>query len=328
VIEIRWERPLHQRGERGAYVVAGDAVVTHERGTRLVCLEAADGTVRWDVPFGTWPRALVVDGDDVFALPQLPSSVHSFSLATGERRWSVDLPWPTGHLAVTRDAVLVGGWRAYTPLRALDRETGRPRWLRRTLLGTVCPAPVAGGFLAGATGTRKVRLLGAANGRTARTWKLPESIPEADHLPVFTVIGTDKVVARCGPGSLAELDLTTGATRELVRHEQRLTDEMPCHAGGFLWCDERRGTRIAVDPASGQVVRRLVTEERFVGDVVEVPGGFLTANAAGMLEVRDAAGELTGRSTVSRRIADLRAGAPSLAFAHAKGTLIAVAATA
>ncbi|MGC4892899.1 hypothetical protein [Micromonospora sp. DT31] len=49
---------------RGPQVVAvaSGHVAAHERGSRLVGLDAVTGAVRWDVPLGTWPRAVVAAG--------------------------------------------------------------------------------------------------------------------------------------------------------------------------------------------------------------------------------------------------------------------------
>ncbi|QRP48068.1 hypothetical protein [Amycolatopsis sp. FDAARGOS 1241] len=72
VFEPKWERELHQRpGSDGLAVADGDVLV-HERSPRLVRLAGAIGALRWDVPLEAWPRVVVVDAADVFALPQLP----------------------------------------------------------------------------------------------------------------------------------------------------------------------------------------------------------------------------------------------------------------
>ncbi|MEW2503889.1 PQQ-binding-like beta-propeller repeat protein [Amycolatopsis sp. NPDC047767] len=130
MFKLRWERPLHQRPVTEGFAVADADVLAHERSTRLVRLAGSDGTVRWDAPLGTWPRAVVVDGPDVFALPQLPGRLFCLSWANGEPRWTRDVGWPAGHVVASPNLVLVGGRRGDTPLRALDRATGELRWTR------------------------------------------------------------------------------------------------------------------------------------------------------------------------------------------------------
>ncbi|WIX82984.1 PQQ-binding-like beta-propeller repeat protein [Amycolatopsis carbonis] len=190
MFELRWERPLHQRPSIHDFAVADGDVLVHERSTRLVRLAGSDGTVHWDVPLGTWPRAVVVDGTDVFALPQLPSRLFCLSWPTGEPRWTRDVGWPSGHVVASPNLVLVGGWRGYTPLRALDRTTGELRWTRSG--STVRPAWFAGGFLVGKPGGRLVELLRPATGAVERAWWA--HVPDPDAGPVFEVSGSSAVV--------------------------------------------------------------------------------------------------------------------------------------
>ncbi|MER5626124.1 PQQ-binding-like beta-propeller repeat protein [Streptosporangium sp. NPDC002544] len=78
-----WERQLHQRGSASALAVTEDRVVLHERHTRLVCLDRHDCSVRWDVPIGTWPRAVVVASDRCLVLPQDTDQLFCLDLTTG-----------------------------------------------------------------------------------------------------------------------------------------------------------------------------------------------------------------------------------------------------
>ncbi|MEV7615070.1 PQQ-binding-like beta-propeller repeat protein [Streptomyces sp. NPDC089799] len=94
IATVLWERELHQRGGASVFVVGPDCVVLHERHTRLVCLERADGAVRWDVPLGTRPRGIVLAGDRVLVLPQAPNLLSCIDLRTGASLWSA--PTPSG----------------------------------------------------------------------------------------------------------------------------------------------------------------------------------------------------------------------------------------
>ena len=89
IATVVWERPLHQRGQMRDVMAAGDRVVTHERGTRFVGLDRADGAVVWDVATGTWPRNVALAGDRYLIMPQSPSQLQCFDLGTGtEQRCS------------------------------------------------------------------------------------------------------------------------------------------------------------------------------------------------------------------------------------------------
>jgi outer membrane protein assembly factor BamB len=125
VFEICWERPRHQAGPVAGVAVGDGVLVAHERRTRLVRLDPTDGSVRWDVPAGTWPRDIVVAGQRCLVIPQDTDRLLCLDLSTGERLWHADLRPFTGGLVVDGDVVLVGGWRGYTPVRAVDLATGR-----------------------------------------------------------------------------------------------------------------------------------------------------------------------------------------------------------
>ncbi|EFL08387.1 MULTISPECIES: PQQ-binding-like beta-propeller repeat protein [Actinomycetes] len=122
MIEIGWERPLHQRGVASVLAVTRDHLIVHERSTRLVSLDPANGSVRWDAPVGTWPRAIVVAGDRCLVIPRNTPRLSCLDLATGRRLWSADVPAFTGHLAVSANVALVGGWRGIRDLSDRPRR--------------------------------------------------------------------------------------------------------------------------------------------------------------------------------------------------------------
>lgn len=124
---IVWERDLHQRGLGSGVAIAPGHVVVHERRTRLVSLDPDDGSVRWDVAAGAWPRDLVLAGSYCLVLPQIPSDLLCLDVHTGSLVWRAELARYSGNVVVTGDTVLAGGWRGYTPVRAFDLATGAPR---------------------------------------------------------------------------------------------------------------------------------------------------------------------------------------------------------
>jgi outer membrane protein assembly factor BamB len=124
---IVWERNLHQSGRGTKAAIAPGYLVVHERRTRLVSLDPDDGSVRWDVPAGTWPRDLVLAHPYCLVLPQSPSDLLCLDVHTGTLVWRVELATYTGGVSVAGDVVLAGGWRGYTPVRAFDLATGAPK---------------------------------------------------------------------------------------------------------------------------------------------------------------------------------------------------------
>jgi len=124
VFEIRWERPLHQAGVLSTVVIADGVLVAHERHSRLVRLDPESGSALWDVRVGTWPRSIAVAGQRCLVIPQDTDRLLCLDLATGDPLWHNDLRPYTGGLTVNGDLVHVGGWRGYTPVRAVDLATG------------------------------------------------------------------------------------------------------------------------------------------------------------------------------------------------------------
>ncbi|MGM1057742.1 outer membrane protein assembly factor BamB family protein [Saccharothrix sp. Mg75] len=231
-----WRRPLHQRVHRLA--VTDDAVVVHERGTRLVRVAPGSGAATWDVPVGPWPRELVVAGDRCLVLPATPSCLLCLDLATGRVVWRADVGDCTGNLVVAGGAVLVGGWRGYTPVLAFDLATGRPLW--RDDRPATRPLAVGDAVVLGDPGGDSVRSVGARDGATRVRWTLPGPLPTGDGA-VFARVGAD-VVARCGRDLLAWLAPDGGPTP--VRLPGDPLPVAPVVLGDLLWQPERHGCTV------------------------------------------------------------------------------------
>ena len=196
-------------------------VVVHERWTRLVCLERGDGSVRSDVPFGLWPRSVVVAGDRCFGIAQ-------------SRRTQLLGP---------------GGWRGYTDLTALDSDTGRLRWSTSGRPATVHPLAMGDGVLIGSPKSEEVRLPDVRDGDELGRWTLPEPLSPTDYTPIFTPSGPDRLLIHCGRRSIVELRTDTDEIRTLLRHDSDLTATGARLAGGLLWLLDRAGYAAASDSA-------------------------------------------------------------------------------
>lgn len=324
VIDIEWEHPLHQRGVASGLAVTSGHVIVHERSTRLVSLDPADGAVRWDVPVGTWPRAVAVVGDRCLVIPQNNPRLSCLDLATGREIWSARVPATPGHLVVSANVVLVGGWRGYTPLRAFDLATGRLRWETEQRIRTVLPVPAGDGFLIGVPGDIRVRLIDRHDGRVRAAWWLPQPLADNDVGSSIATVGPGRFLLRCGRRALAEIDLSSDTAREFVQAGTDLMAAAPEQAGGLLWLPEPRGYTV-VDPAAGRLPWRVEVGERLVGQVFPTVDGFLIAGTSGVLVHLTSDGRLAKRTRVARRIWALRSAAPDRLFAAAKGSLIALA---
>ncbi|NUT48525.1 MAG: PQQ-binding-like beta-propeller repeat protein [Saccharothrix sp.] len=329
MIEVEWERRLHQAGSDAGLASHAGGVVVHERNTRVVCLDPVDGAVRWDVPVGRWPRAIVVAGSRCLVLPQDTDRLVCLDFGTGEVVWQADLRPYTGHVVVDGDTVLVGGWRGYTPLRALDTATGRTLWETAHRVHTVRPVAVGAGFLVGEPGGTSVRVVDRREPREISAWPLPSPLVGDDDEPAFTAVGPDRLVVRCGDHAVVEVVPATATVREFAVAGTALSSSAPQHVGGLLWLRER-GTGVTVADARDGRVRWRVDVGRFpVGRVVPVESGagFVLADGGGTLTRLDPAGRVTGRAAISGRVRALRPLGRNRVLALTKGALLAAALT-
>ncbi|TJZ41610.1 hypothetical protein FCH28_36550 [Streptomyces piniterrae] len=320
--ERRWERRLHQRGRASALAVAGDHIVVHERYTRLVCLDRRDGSVRWDIATGKWPRGVVIAGDRCLVLPQNTDRLSCIDLATGSVVWCAALDSLSGHVVATTDTVLVGGWRGYRPLAAFDLRDGRALWRTDAPAHTVRPLPWAGAVLLGSG--QDARLIDPRDGGELAHWRLPEPLADADHRPVFTAIGPDHCLARCGPRSLVVLRRSSGAVDRFATHDSDLSPTAAEFTGGAVWLRDRRAGSHAVDPADGSKLWTVDVGQPLVEGVARAGEGFAVASGDGLLYRLGADGRVVGRSSQARRIDGLRDLGAGEVLLVTKGTLTAV----
>ncbi|MFJ6935977.1 PQQ-binding-like beta-propeller repeat protein [Streptomyces sp. NPDC101132] len=315
IATVLWERALHQRGGASVFLVGPDCVVLHERHTRLVCLEGADGAVRWDVPLGTWPRGMVLAGDRVLVLPQAPDLLSCIDLGTGASLWSTPAPRWTGNLAVHSDTVVIGGWRGYTPMMGLDLADGGVRWTTPSPVTSVRTLSWAGGVLAGCG--YEVVLLDPADGSDLVRWRLPDPLagPDAN---VFVPVDAERVVAVCEASSLVTFGIGADGPCRLGSYD-------PFWAVGYVhgsvWMMRSGGGLLAVDPADGTSPWSVEADRRLVVEPLPYADGLLVGDANGGIRWLGPDGRaLAGCSLPGRRLDALAAAGDGGLFFAAKGT--------
>ncbi|WP_433857042.1 PQQ-binding-like beta-propeller repeat protein [Streptomyces kronopolitis] len=325
--EVLWERTLHQRLHPCTVAVAGDCVVAHERQSRLVCLDWRDGTLRWDVPFGLWPRSVVAAGDHCLGIAQNTDVLTCWDLRTGAVLWKADLPRLAGHIVVGDDTVIVGGWRGYTPLHAFDLSTGRLLWSTGERHDTVRPLVVGDAVLMGEGRGASVRLIRMRDGWERARWELPEPLTAADAGMLFSWAGADRVLARCGQSTVVEIRIGGGTIRTLRCHDRALAPTAVQCAGGLLWLREPTGYAVA-DLAEGALRWRIDLRQRPAEGVIPAGAGFLIGGDQGALFHIDSTGRIIKRSAVSRHIAELCStgpdNSPDALIVATRGTLLAL----
>ena len=322
-----WERDLHQAGRAAGLALTAEHIVVHERRTRLVGLDPLDGAQRWDIPCGTWPRATVIVGDRCLVIPQNVPRLACLDVRTGEVLWNAQLATFTGHLVATRDTVLVGGWRGYTPLTAFDLQTGSLLWQSPKRAEIARPVVVESGVLLAeqhAHGS-EISLIEPRDGRIKALWSLPEPLASGDTEPVLTPLERDRILARCGPRTVVEVSLSTGAVATFFRSDDiDLAPRAVRKTGPILWVPEHGFRTVKTLRAhDGTPLRRFAAAD--VDHAVQTDSGFVVADFIGRLALVYPDPEAPHYSTHSRRIAQriraLRDHGPDTVLVLTKGTL-------
>lgn len=122
-----WSYPIHHA--IGAFAADGPDCFVAANHNKLVSISSETGQVRWSAsvesPYG-W---LAFNDRSVFYLNQ-----HAHLIAvdrkTGEPLWSRTLEGVSGWLHTLSTTVVVGGWRGYTDILAIDGDDGKTRWTR------------------------------------------------------------------------------------------------------------------------------------------------------------------------------------------------------
>lgn len=294
----------------------------HARRSRLLSLDPRDGGVRWDVPIGGWPRAIVVDGGRCWVLPPDRDLLICLDLATGAERWRAAVPPWTGHLVVLGDGVLTGGWRGYTALRIFDRSSGVLRWADSRATETVLPAVSGAGLLVGGTGAASVRVISVPGGDEVAGWTLPGPLRAGEAgRAAFVPAGPDRFLVRCGDRTVFEIRPGSGHGGVLFQHSADLADDGISVAGGEVWVRESRGAQVAVGPPA----RRADPAGGCAHGVVRVGRGTVVAGRRpGALLLTGSDGTVLGRATVDQRIAAVHGLGPDTVLVLGQGTATAV----
>ncbi|GLW09705.1 hypothetical protein Misp01_48340 [Microtetraspora sp. NBRC 13810] len=298
-----WERQLHQRGDAGALAAGEDCVVVHERHTRLVCLNRHDGSVRWDVPMGTWPRGVAVTDERCLCLPQNSDQLSCVDLTTGSLMWRAGLRAYSGHVVATPETVIVGGWRGYTPMTGFNLDDGRLLWSTQRATDTVLPVPWSGGVLLG-SGT-DAWLIDPREGRELARWRLPEPLAWSDNHSPFTLIDHDRCLVLCGSRSVAVIRLSSDLVHPLFRHDADLVTSAAEFTGGVVLLRERRGGYVAVDPEDGSALWKMDAGQPFAEGVGHDDKGFVLVSQPGVLFRLRPDGHLVERSSLRSRVSAL-----------------------
>lgn len=321
---ILWERQLHQRGSASALAVTEDRVIIHERHSRLVCLNRYDGSVRWDIPIGTWPRAVVVAGDYCLVVAQNTDQLSCLDLATGSVVWCAGLRPYSGHVVASGETVVVGGWRGYTPMAAFNLKDGRPLWQTPRRMATVLPLPWGGGVLLGSGS--ETWLIDPRDGRELVRRRLPEPLTDVDDVPAFTMIDSGRCLVRCGLRSVMCIRLSSEFVDQFFSHDADLLPWAAEFTGGVVWLRERRAGYLAVDPADGSALWKVDVRQPLVRGVVRDGEGFVVASEGGVLFRLRSDGHILERSPSSvARVAALRDLGAGGMLMVTKGTLRMIA---
>ncbi|RNI21101.1 PQQ-binding-like beta-propeller repeat protein [Flexivirga caeni] len=329
LVEQRWASSVGQRPRASAVAVSAEVVVAQERQTRLVCRDVRDGTVRWERPAGVTSFIEIAGGR---CLATSGRTVTCRELGSGELLWRVENRRPVKGFGVVSDVAVMGGWRGYSPVEAVDLATGQRLWSRRIESATA--VDWAGAVLLG--GRWEVQLLNRRDGAQIAQWQPPEPLAETHGDAVCSVVDDEFAVVRAGGSSVWCLGRSRPGVVPVATHWAELADEAPIVTGDLVWVREKHGGAVifthgvrggrrlrpmlrrratgrivsgATRHATGTLGAYVGTGSPVVPGVVRAPGGrFLVATEDGALVSVDPAQGLVGRQTsVGFRPSELRA---------------------
>ncbi|MEM6674101.1 MAG: PQQ-binding-like beta-propeller repeat protein [Planctomycetota bacterium] len=241
-------------GPRATPTIAGERVVVHGVGGRLVVLDLESGDVVWDLDtakemkvgddfFGVVSSPLVVDGLVVqnVGAPGGPS-VAAFDLETGELRWGAGTEWGPScaspvpaTLGGERRILVLAGGESRPPTGGLMvlSPKGELTWSypfrSRTTLSVNGASPLACGdgvFLTVAYGVGSALLRIDANGKGEEIWRERRGLALEFSTPVYVgdeVIGIDGASGQAG--AVVAIDPANGD--EVVRQPMEFETEVP-----------------------------------------------------------------------------------------------------
>ena len=220
-----WRRDLHHRPSHRA-ILTDKLLITPERSTFLTRLEPASGTPRWSTkilnPWG-W---LAHDSERVYYLNQ-HALMQCHALDDGKMRWTAELPGIHGWLVPAGRVVVVGGWRGYTPLSALDAATGELVW-RGEPTGERLAEPVAGpwGLAVASLDAPLVRFLDPTSGALQGEAPLPAHGQQPDATPLLRRAG-DRLLLAARDGRYLSLASPSSGWEVLFTHPTEIHTTAP-----------------------------------------------------------------------------------------------------
>lgn len=213
-----WTYPIHHAV--GAFAADGDECFVAARRTKLVCVSSGTGEVRWAAhiqgPYG-W---LAFTERSVFYLNP-HDDLTAVDRGTGEHRWSRKLSGVNGWLHALGGRVVVGGWRGYTDILALDADDGRTCWTKsardRALHSTRIHAQ-SNTLVVGDLEDKRIRFIRLADGVVVAESPVDWKVPYTER-PSGTFRSTEPLVVKTREteflaitGTTPEIEVVTVAT--------------------------------------------------------------------------------------------------------------------
>ncbi|WP_027482462.1 PQQ-binding-like beta-propeller repeat protein [Deinococcus pimensis] len=324
----RWAYPTHEGVSTLARV--GDVVVTAVRRSQVAALDLRTGEERWrarHVNAAGWD----LDVNSTHVVARGRDHLMALHLATGEVAWRRDVPSFSGWPRVHGDRVLVGGWRAYTPLQAFELHSGAPLWQREVTqapLRTAVYTPLAAATVVTPDG--RVTFLSLDNGRVLHEVSLPDltSGQKTDWIPTGPLGTPGEALLLRGEG-----DRVYRLSGEDVRVEERSLGAVPFtralreRAGEVFFQDSERALRV-YDVARDTTVRLGWPQHNasWILPVTRVSDGSVVMGTSfGQLLRFSPQGGIIGAALVGRRVqTELHVEGDVVVFGTRDGSVIAL----
>jgi len=206
-----WTYPIHHAF--GAFAADGDDCFVAARHTKLVSVNSQTGQCRWSAgienPYG-W---IAFNEQSVFYLNQHAKLI-AVDRTTGEQKWSRDLLGINGWLHALGGRVVVGGWRGYTDILAIDADDGTTCWSRSARNGALHSTRIhaeSGSLVVAELEEKRIRFIRLADGveisQSALDWDV-----KFTERPTGTTRSTEPLVIQ---SSEHQLLVITGTTPDI-----------------------------------------------------------------------------------------------------------------
>ncbi|HEY7055462.1 MAG TPA: PQQ-binding-like beta-propeller repeat protein [Vicinamibacterales bacterium] len=299
-----WTYPIHHAF--GAFETDGDDCFVAARHTQLVSVSSQTGQFRWSTRIESPHGWLAFNDRSAFYLNQ-----HAYLIAvdrkTGEHRWSRNLSGTNGWLHALGGAVVVGGWRGYTDILAIDADDGKTCWTRSARNGALHSTRIhaeSNTLVVADLEAKRIRFIRLTDGVEIADSAVEWDVPYTEH-PTGTTRSTEPLVIKSSEHQFLAIT-GTNPDIEVVAVEANIWSENVSSSGSVVPFVTSRRELLAWHLVERRMLNfgLLQHNRRDILPFCQVSAdSFVAGTSFGELHHFTQSGRETARSKVGKRIA-------------------------